>query len=217
LRAVIFANGELHHPDLDAARLRPDDWLIAADGGARHARALGVTPHVLIGDFDSVDPAERARLEALGVDVQVFPARKDETDLELALRLALARAGETLVLGALGARWDQTLANVLLLALPGCRGRDVRLADGAQELRLATPSGGLPAARVHGAPGDTLSLIPLLGDARGVTTRGLEYPLHDGVLPFGATLGVSNVLVAPDAEIEVREGLVLVVHIKGEQ
>jgi thiamine pyrophosphokinase len=186
------------------ACVRPGDWLIAADGGLRHLRALGLSPDVLVGDLDSAGPAEAAALEAAGVPVRRYPARKDETDLELALRLALAEgAGDVLILGALGGRWDQTLANLLLLAHPDFRAARVRLMDGTQQIYLVQGE-----TAIEGEAGDTVSLIALGGDAHGVNTTGLEYPLHDGTLPFGSTLGISNVLVGERATVTVREGVV---------
>lgn len=208
-RAVIFANGEV--ADLAAARaaLRPDDLLISADGGLRYFRALGLTPHVLVGDLDSLGPNEAAALAAAGVRVERFPARKDETDLELALRLALAEGTRDLVIfGALGGRWDQTLANLLLLAHPDFRAARVRLLDGVQQIYLIQGS-----TIIEGQPGDTVSLIALSGDALGLNTDGLEYPLTNGTLRFGSTLGISNVLAAPRATVTVKAGLVVCVVI----
>ncbi len=203
-RAIIFANGPLSDPASARASLRPGDRLIAADGGLRHLEALGLTPDVLVGDLDSVEPADTARLEASGVPVRRYPARKDETDLELALRLALDEgAGEVVILGGLGGRWDQTLANLLLLAHPDFRAARVRLLDGAQQVYLVQGE-----TRIEGRPGDTVSLIALGGDAHGVTTQGLEYPLMEGTLPFGSTLGISNVLAGERGMVRVREGVV---------
>jgi thiamine pyrophosphokinase len=71
-------------------------------------------------------------------------------------------------------------------------------------------------ARIDGHEGDTLSLIALGGDARGVTIEGCEYPLTDAVLPFGQTLGISNVLTGPTARVRVRDGIVLVIHMRQE-
>ena len=84
-RAVIFANGALDDPAAAAALLRADDWLIAADGGLRHLRAIDHAPHVLIGDLDSVSAEEVAWAEAQGTRVLRYPPEKDDTDLELAL------------------------------------------------------------------------------------------------------------------------------------
>lgn len=203
-RAIIFANGPL--PDRAGARrtLAPTDRLIAADGGLRHLRALGLTPHLLVGDLDSVTPAEVAAAQADGARVEQHPARKDETDLELALRRACADgAQDVLIFGALGGRWDQTLANLLLLAHPDYRTVRLRLLDGAQQIYLVQGT-----TVIEGQPGDTVSLVALSGDALGVTTTGLEYPLAAGTLPFGGTLGISNVLIGTEATVTVASGLV---------
>ena len=203
-RAIIFANGPMTDVAAARASLRPGDRLIAADGGLRHLQALGLTPDMLVGDLDSVQPGEAAALEAGGVRIHRHPERKDETDLELALRLALEEgAGEVVILGGLGGRWDQTLANLLLLAHPDFRAARVRLLDGAQQVYLVQGE-----THIEGQPGDTVSLIALGGDAQGVTTTGLEYPLTEGRLPFGSTLGISNVLVGERATVRVREGVV---------
>ena len=212
-RAVIFANGLLGN--LESARqvLRPDDILIAADGGARHCRRLGLTPHFIVGDFDSLEPAELLTFQDAGVAVIRHPARKDFTDLELALRHARSLGvAEILILGGLGARWDQTLANLLLPAAKEFASVHIRLLDGAQEVFLLR---GGESAQVRGSPGDTVSLIPLGGDAQGVRTSGLEYPLAGDTLVFGATRGVSNVLMGETAAIQLERGLLLCVVIHG--
>ena len=190
--------------------VRPDDLLIAADGGAHHCRALGLTPHIVVGDLDSLTPEERAELERAGARFEMHPVRKDETDLELALRVALREgAHEAVILAALGGRWDQSLANMLLLAHPDFAPLALGLADGPDTLWIVRGQ-----TTVRGAPGDSLSLLPLSGDVEGVTLTGLEYPLNDGALRFGYTTGISNVLVAPEATITVRRGALLAVHTK---
>jgi thiamine pyrophosphokinase len=210
MRSIIFANGNF--PDVSHARdlLHPDDLVIAADGGTHHALTLGVVPHVVIGDLDSISPDELAVVEAAGSQIVRHSPRKDETDLELALLHAARRgASEIVVLAALGGRLDQTIANLLLLALPELRGLDVRVVEGPQTAFLIR--GGNDGARIEGHPGDTVSLIPLGGDAVGVTAEGLEWPLHDDTLRFGPARGVSNVLAGERAWVRVREGLLLCV------
>jgi len=215
MRSIIFANGQF--PDASHARdlLRPDDLIIAADGGTRHALTLGVVPHVVIGDLDSISPDELTVVEAAGSQIVRHSPRKDETDLELALLHAARRgATEIVVLAALGGRLDQTIANLLLLALPELRGLDVRVVEGPQTAFLI--HAGHDAARIEGHPGDTVSLIPLGGDAVGVTAEGLEWPLHDDTLRFGPARGVSNVLAAAEALVRVRNGLLLCIITRNE-
>ncbi len=207
MRAVIFANASLNQTGAITDHLHPGDWIIAADGGARHCKALGLLPHTAIGDFDSLSEAELQELAAQGVEIIRHPRRKDFTDLELALQLAVERAaGEIVVFAGLGERWDMTLANLLLPAAAHLRGVSIRLVDGAQEITLLC--GGC-LVHLEGSPGDVVSLIPISGDARGVTTQGLEYPLDNETLYFGATRGVSNVLLAKQAQISLADGLLI--------
>ena len=211
MRVIIFSNGDLRDSAQALAFIRPDDFLIAADGGAHHCWALGLTPAVVIGDFDSLTRDERTYLEAAGVQMIQHPSRKDFTDLELALQHAISlQAEEIIIFGALGARWDQTLANILLPAAPGFEQARIRLLDGTQEISILRAGETLT---LVGQPGDIVSLIPLRGHATGITTLGLEYPLTDSPLYFGASRGVSNVLLGDQATVQLKTGLLLCVVI----
>jgi thiamine pyrophosphokinase len=218
VRTFIVAGGPGGEPPSGLSP-QPGDTVIAADLGARHARAWGWPVHLLIGDLDSLDATEVERLRGAGVAVVTAPVAKDETDLELALDRALETDPESVVIAsALGGRTDHLLANVLLLARPDLRGRDVLIADGPETVRLlwgangegqaATPT----ALEVLGAPGDLLSLLPLGGDARGVSTEGLLYPLANETLHMGRGRGASNVLLGPVARVTLRGGMLLVTH-----
>lgn len=207
MRAVIFVNGAFNEPQRVRDLLRADDLIIAVDGGTRHAWEVGAEPQLVVGDLDSLTADEQQRLRSAGVEVSSFPPRKDRTDLELALHRAVSEGVSAIVIvAALGGRIDQTMANLLLLTLPELRDVDVRIAEGAQEAFLIRDE-----ARIDGQPGDTVSLIPLRGDATGITTEGLEWPLDDAQLRFGATRGVSNVLTAEQASVRVRRGLLFCV------
>lgn len=209
-RAVILANGELRDPQTVLSAIRPDDWLIAADGGAMHLRALGLRPHAVIGDFDSLHPRVIGTLEQSGAVLERHPAHKDETDLELAVRYTLSQGfTDILIFGALGGRWDQTLANLLLPAQPEFSAARIRLVDGRQQIFPIRGSG-----IIEGQPGDIVSLVPLNGDVHGITTDGLEYPLRDETLFSGTTRGISNVLLGESARVTARQGVLLcvVVH-----
>jgi thiamine pyrophosphokinase len=213
-RAIVLANGYLE--EIEALQARLKGWtealIVAADGGSRHAAVLGLPLHVVVGDLDSLDEASRVVFSADGTHFEVFPARKDEADLELALLYAARQgADEIVVLGALGGRLDMALANILLLAHPRLADVHVELWSGIQTAWLIRPPGG----EVRGQPGDTLSLIPLGGAATGITTQGLEYPLNNEALIFGPARGVSNVLTSELAYVSVRQGLLLAVHTPG--
>ena len=167
-RAVIFANGEMENSAAVREIILPNDTVIAADGGAQYCILLGITPDVLIGDFDSIADAALTEFRQAGTQIIQHPARKDFTYLELALQYASSiGAGEILVLGALGARWDQTLANLLLAASERFRGVDIKLIDGAQEIILVREA---MANKITGKPGDIVSLIPLSDCVQGIST-----------------------------------------------
>jgi thiamine pyrophosphokinase len=210
MRAVIFANGILERPDLAAGLLRPEDYLISADGGLRHLRALSLTPHLLIGDLDSISVQDEQWLRERQVEVRRYPVDKDFTDLELALQAALQKGCKAiLIIAALGGRLDQALANLALLSLPALRGVDVSLDDGLTEVRLIKHS-----LTIHGAAGDTVSLLPWGMAAEGVSTHDLKYPLSDETLTVGQTRGVSNVMLKDSAAVDVAAGRLLCVHLR---
>ncbi len=207
-RIIIFANGELQDLSKVHPLLRTDDYTICADGGMRHALALGVRPNLLIGDMDSADKAQLQRLQKDGVAVELFPRDKNETDLELAIQRAIElKPEQILIVAALGGRLDQTLANITLLADPRLAGFDVRLDDGVEEIFLCRDQ-----AQVQGRSGDLVSLIPWQGAVSDIQTHNLKYPLQRETLYPDKTRGVSNEMLGDSASISIGAGLLLVVH-----
>jgi thiamine pyrophosphokinase len=212
MRAIIVANGHVDPDERYGHLLRDDDLVIAADGGAVLARRLGVEPQVVIGDLDSLPSEVRAELEAHGCQFVGHSARKDETDLELAIRHALERgADEIILLGAAGDRLDHTLANVFLLGLPELAKIKTSMVGSDSEIWLLRGGGEL---EVRGIPGDTVTLLPVGQDAVGVSSEGLEWPLDGDTLRFGPARGVSNVMTAPVARVSLRQGLLLVFRLR---
>ncbi len=191
--------------------------VVAADGGARHAATLGVAIDLWVGDGDSLGEPDLAALEAAGVPVERSRPDKDESDTELAI-LAAIRLGASgvVVVGALGGpRIDHALANLGLLALPELDGRPATILDVAARIGLVKAPGadGRPVTRrLAGRIGDIVSLLPLGPGVEGVTTEGLAYPLTDEPLAIGHTRGLSNVRVASEASVALRNGLLLVVE-----
>lgn len=210
-RIIIFANGSLPTPEKARALIRPDDFILCADGGTRHAISLGLVPNVVIGDLDSVTEEERRNMKELGVEMIQHPADKNETDLELAIDHALAlKPDQILILAALGGRMDQTLANITLLSDPRLSTFDIRLADGLEEIFFCRDQ-----AKVEGRSGDIVSLIPWQGDVTGVFTENLRWHLHHETLYPDKTRGISNEMTADVATISIKSGLLLITHIAG--
>ncbi|MCS6846247.1 MAG: thiamine diphosphokinase [Anaerolineae bacterium] len=218
MRIVIIANGDPPAQEEVARWLDGGATLICADGGARTALALGLAPAHVIGDFDSLSEDDLRELERRGAQLHRYPARKDETDLELALLFAArsARVGERveiIVLGARGGRLDHELANMLLLAMPALKCADVSLAHGRERVFLIDARDRPAQLVLRGSAGDTVSLLPFGGDAHGIRTAGLEYPLHDESLFVGPARGVSNVMLGEAATVSLRQGMLLCVVI----
>jgi thiamine pyrophosphokinase len=208
MRAIIFANGTMDKWPSEFEISSESDLIIAADGGTHHCLAWNVTPHVMVGDMDSLRPDTLADLRSQGVEIKPYPPRKDETDLELALKEALDRnVSEIIILGALGKRWDMTLSNILVLTAPFLERVKTRILDDRQEIICLR--GGQKAA-FNGRPGDVLSLSSLKDSAVGITLNGLEYPLKNATLPLGSTRGISNVFAGDTAEVKIGTGYLLV-------
>ncbi|MFI5254743.1 MAG: thiamine diphosphokinase [Candidatus Limnocylindrales bacterium] len=214
-RAIVVADGEVPaRAALDGAWPGWDGgspWVVAADAGGIAALALGLRPDLVVGDFDSIAPADLERLRAMGIPLDAHPAEKDESDTELAVRAALDRGcREVTILGALGGpRVDHALANLWLLALPAAAGRVLVVLDARSRLRLLSGPGRL---ELPGVPGDLVTLLPFDGPAAGVTTEGLAYPLRDESLVSGPSRGLSNLRTDPKAAVSLRAGRLLIVE-----
>ncbi len=205
-RIIIFANGEL--PDLDKARalLHDDDFIIAADGGTRHVLELGRTPNTIVGDLDSL-PAN-FEPSTLNVELMRFPADKNETDLELAIQHALTlNPQEVIILAALGGRLDQTLGNIALISNLQLSTCNLQLNDGCEEVFFCRDT-----CEINGTPNDLVSLIPWQGEVTGIITHGLKWPLQNETLYPHKTRGISNEMTNDTATIEIKSGLLLIVH-----
>jgi thiamine pyrophosphokinase len=212
---VVVADGDVPgRPALDAAW---PGWdrdvveVIAADGGLARARRIGLEPAVLVGDLDSLAPEAVAAARAAGLEIRRSPADKDESDTELAALEAVRRGATRItLLGAFGGpRLDHALANLWLLAHPALASVDMTVLDASTRASLVVG----PATRpLPGPVGATVSLLPVGGDAEGITTRGFRYPLRDESLRTGPARGLSNVRTEPGAAVTVGRGRLLVLE-----
>jgi thiamine pyrophosphokinase len=208
MRAIIFANGQMQYLPKGIHPLKTDDLIIAADGGLRFCIQENIVPHLIIGDLDSVDKTQLMEMKKLGVEILQYPMEKDATDLELSLQIALDKgAQEVIILSALGARWDMTFSNVLLLASDVLINVNSRLLDQNQEIFCM--KGPEQVDLIH-RKGNNLSLLPISDCARGVTLQGMKYPLNNESLCMGTSRGLSNIVINHKASIQIQSGVMLV-------
>jgi len=186
--------------------------LICADGGCEAAKAWGLKPHLLVGDMDSISSTTLAEFALGGVEIRKLAVEKDETDLEMALYAAIELGAQQLtIIGGLGGRLDHTLGNLYLLATPRLRTAGVQTHILGEREAVFLLAGGNKLT-LEGQAGELLSLLPLAGDAQGVRTENLYYPLKGETLFFGPTRGVSNLFTGPQATISLEAGLLLAIH-----
>lgn len=206
-RIVICTGGNLGAWALE--HIRKEDYLIGADSGALFLVNNGLRPDLAIGDFDSVTAQQLDAIASVSVDTKVYdPVDKDYTDTELAFRQALdGNPSEILVLGALGSRFDHTLANIHLLAIAEERGVKAFIIDKHNRIALTTSE-----LMVRRGEYSQVSLLPLTETVTGITLTGFQYPLTDATIKIGQSLGISNVLTEETGRVKVSSGKLLVIQ-----
>ena len=185
---------------------RPGDCLLCADGGWRLARGMGLTPDLVIGDFDS--SPEPTDLPAVRL-----PVEKDDTDTMLCLKEGLSRGFDDFwVVGGFGGRLDHALANLQTLHYAAEREANITMCDGATWATVVQNGSIRVPANVLGDVGGRvkLSVFALTDVCRGVGIRGAKWSLEDATWTNAFPLGVSNEFAGDCAEISVREGALLV-------
>lgn len=182
------------------------DFVVCADAGYRKALENGITPDLVVGDFDSL--GEIPELE----NVEVHPCVKDETDTFFALSRGLERGYKSFVVfGALGGRLDHTVANLQLLKYLCEKGARCVLLSGRETVTAVRNS----SLKFQKGETGTVSVFSLSEKAFGVTERGFKYTLENAELCSSFPLGVSNELTGEGAEISVKDGVLLVIRERG--
>jgi thiamine pyrophosphokinase len=193
---ALVANGA--HEDLKYLKTTLASYsdVVAVDGGLNILAEIGVTPTLIVGDLDSAT-AENLALFS-NTEIRQYPCDKDETDLELAIALAFEGGATTVVVyGAFGKRVDHMQGNLILLS----RYRGRLSFESAQESVIVIDH----TLRLNTFLGQTISLIPVNGPAKGIVTQGLKWELNGGVLDR-EFIGISNVAQSTEVEISVSSG-----------
>ena len=197
-KCIIFCAGGF---DVLAQPIGKEDIVIAADGGVRHTANLGLTPHILLGDFDSLGYVPEG--------AEVFPVEKDDTDAMLAIKKGLALGCDEFILyGSLdGDRLEHTVANFQALQYLADRGAKGALVGLHQIVTLIQNESISFPAHFDGY----LSVFCMGADATGVSIRNLHYNVENTILTAGFPLGVSNRFVGKEATVSVKEGSLLLI------
>ena len=203
MKCFIIGNGEIADPKwlLDKLNSFCPNIIIAADGGFNHLKKIGVSPNVLLGDFDSIENLP----SSASFEILTFPREKDLTDIELAVEYAIDKNCDSICFaGATGSRLDHSLANIFLLRKLYESGVDARIVDEHHEIFIIGQHKSL-----YDFEGELLSLLPLDPIVKGVTLRGFKYPLEGATIRMGETIGTSNIIISKNCEIIVKTGLLL--------
>lgn len=201
-RCLILGGGEIKDYAAVAAQIDGNTLVLCADSGFSHCEGLGVRADVIVGDMDSISGMPE------GVEILEYPAEKDYTDSTLAIRAAVDRGCNSIVMaGMLGGRCDHGMANLQNLAWCAGNGIDAKITDG--ETEIFAVCGG--AIKIEARPGSYFSVFSLTTVCEGVTVLGGKYPLDSYDLRFDDPRAVSNEFAAESAEISVRNGTAAVI------
>lgn len=203
--------------DLTVSRIEYDpekDYVIAVDGGIMYCQILSVEPDLLLGDFDSVNgewaqAVEEIEKQAPEKVLRLFP-EKDDTDLYAALKKGLEMEYRDFrIYGATGGRLEHTLANIQSLMFLKRQGATGYIMDGNGMILVLENETVSFRKEMEGY----LSVFSMGKEARGVTLKGLKYPLDRYTMTHDYPIGVSNEFIGEQAEVTVEDGqLVLIVN-----
>lgn len=200
-RCIIFSAAEVRDYEKLRFERRTDDLIIAADGGLRHTKKLGIVPDMVIGDMDSM------KGQKVPEGAILFPARKDDTDTMLAIKQGLTMGYRSFVIyGGLGGRLDHSIANIQSLSYLLTEGAEGTLVDENHKVFLL--QNGVIALN---EPYHYISVFAYGGPCHGVTLKGVQYPLDSVTLTPDFPLGVSNQQKGEQAVVQVEDGTLLLI------
>ena len=215
-RCVIIGAADIGRYDIARGYLRTGDIFVFCDGGLKHAESLGVTPDIIVGDFDSwegeLPDRENTGAEHLSVpEIIRLPREKDDTDTFCAARETVRRGfDEFVLLGAAGGRLDHTLGNVSVLLFLAKNGKKAVMADDFSETEIV--KAGEPAFISDRF--SYFSVLNITGDTGKITIEGAKYRLDNGIINCDWQYGISNEpLPGETAVVTVSHGELLLVKV----
>lgn len=210
MRGIIICNGFIKNTQIITENLQKDDVIICCDGGAKYTFCEGIVPNYIVGDLDSLEEAIINFYKIKNVNFKKFPTEKDKTDTEIAIELAKnLNIKELLIFGAVGNRFDHSLANVHILLQALQNNIFAKIVDEKNEITVINKY-----TEFFGNKGDLISLLPLSTEVFDLTTDGLKYALKNFNLKIGSSLGISNVFEKTKATINLSKGYLIVIKSK---
>ena len=210
-RKILIVSGGSIADDFVSNLMKKNSYevVIACDSGMEFFYRNRLHPDLILGDFDSADQhVVNAFREQTDIRMEQFPAQKDWTDTELAVRRALELGAEQIdLVGATGSRLDHVMGNLQLLALGLEKGVHIFLLDAHNRIRLIDRPLTIKKKEQYGK---FISLIPHGGAVCGLTLTGMKYPLDDATLTPDVSLGISNEIVDEEAAISFTRGRLFV-------
>lgn len=204
--ALIVGNGEEVHKSI-IENLKYD-YVICADGGLEKVKNYGITPDIIIGDFDSVALNVLKQYENK-IPVEKFPSEKDFTDMELAVEFAVSKGYNNIILtGASGTRLDHTLGNILLMEKYYKDGVNISIIDNNNEIKIISDNAEL---FIEYKEGYYISIIPVTEYIQGLYLEGFKYNLDNVNVQRGSTLCISNQIKDNKGRITLRKGTAIVI------
>lgn len=189
------------------------DCVISVDAGLEYTKSLGLVPHAIVGDFDTITPSILEEYKAVPEILwDVHKPEKDETDTELAINTALKLGcNRIFILGATGGRLDHEWSNLHLLKRCLDLKAEACLLDSQNKVYLL--SKGKTLFHIHNF-GKYVSFLPLTEKVHGITLTGFKYPLYEKNISIGAEAGlcISNEIVEETASIEFQDGILICVE-----
>ena len=213
MQAVVALGGEIHDSPLVRAAIDGSGLLVGADSGANRLRAMGVLPHVVIGDLDSLAGEDLFHLKSVGVEFVPHPAPEERTDGDVAIEYALRRGATSLIIVGLlgGPRTDHAVGNLYLLTHPSLLQTPTWAVDGWTALTVLNGDG-IHQTHFRGHVGDYVSITAVSDQVEGITTVGLKWPLSDATFTRGLGEGTSNELIHESAMVQIASGTAFASH-----
>ncbi len=207
---LIVSGGELETEFLNKfTKTKKIDYIIAVDGGLEKLDKIKINPTHIIGDFDSINDEVLKKYSTKNIEITKLNPEKDYSDTHMALKLAIKlKSDEVYILGALGKRMDHAIANIHILKVALDNNIKCKIMDEKNEIQLI--SKGIKS--IQKSIYKYISLFPLTTEVIGITLKGFKYPLDNAILNIGHSIGVSNEMVEENAEVEIKDGILIMIQ-----